>query len=829
MPPDSTAERWARISDAIADLAPLSAAARQRYLDACDAPLRAEVTRYLDALDTGAAIFAEPALRLLGDAPPEHDMPVPERVGVWRIVRVIGRGGMGAVYEGVREEGGFTQRAAIKMIHGSVASPAMASRFIRERDLLARLTHPNIATLLDGGVDHEGRPWFAMELIDGEPITAWCDRRRLALEPRMAIFRQVCDAVQHAHRELVVHRDLKPGNILVTAAGAKLLDFGIATLLADDRMESGTDTLIPGAVPLTPSYASPEQLAGHRVSTASDIYSLGVILHELLTGTTPFVFDGSLAEFRERVTQTAPPPLSTCVSEAAAHARNTPMASLRHYLRGDIARVVAMALRRDPARRYASAEQLGADVANVMAHRPVIARADTLAYRVNRFVARNRAATALTVVLFTGLAGAAAVAIDRSGKAEIARAAAVAAAARSERVASFLSEVLASPDPWTGDRNVTVREVLDQASVRAGRDFHDDPVVEGTLRLALARSYHGVGRFAEAEREYLAADRLLAEGRGQDATARIDAQRGVAELLGEREAWTQARAWYDSAGAIARAANDSLAMATVDADLAWLFTQRGVFDSAGQAGARALGIRERHGASPRDIANSLNNLAVVELNQGRADRAASLLDRAVSLLRTAGPEGRAPLAAALATLGGLASDQGDTRLAEARYRESLALRRTLFGVGHPDEIGTLVNLASNALDADRPAAALALTDTVLSRIVPGGLPPTHGLVAAARTVRGRALVALDRPQEGERELRTALALRRRILPAGHPSLAFTLIGLAEALERRGQYTPALDAAREAVTVLTQALGDEHPRTAAARAMVQRLQQERTNR
>jgi serine/threonine-protein kinase len=493
-------------------------------------------------------------------------------------------------------------------------------------------------------------------------------------------------------------------------------------------------------------------------------------------------------------------------------------------LRGDVARVVAMALRREPDRRYASAEQLGADIANVVARRPVIARDTTLPYHIGRFVARNRIATALSATLLLAVIVAAAMAIDRARSAEAARAVAVTEARRAERVTEFLSGILRSPDPWTGDRDVMVGDVLDAAAERAGRDFGNDSATLGTIRLALAGSYRGLGRRTQAAAQYLAADSILASA--GNSRGRIEARRGYAELQGDAGNLVSARAWYDSASQMASRSGDSLALAAVDADLAWLHVGQGALDSARVSGARALALRRRLGASAVDIANSLNNLAVVELEQGKPEDATRLLNEAVTLLRSAGSEGRAALGAALSTLGGLASDMGNRALADTQYRESLRLRRDVFGAGHPDEIGTLVNLAANALEDGRAAEALTLTDTILARIVPGGLPSEHPLVGAARTVRGRALVATGNLTAGTTELRNALALRRRTLPPGHPSLAYTLMALAEALDAGQHRAEAQAAAREAQRVLEAALGGEHPRTRAADALVRRLEANR---
>ncbi len=775
---------------------------------------------YLAALDTAGALFDTPASQWVPSDEASTTDPatlVGARVGAWRLEQLLGIGGMGSVYRAVREDGGFAQAAAVKMLRPDVLPGLGPERLRRERQLLARLSHRNIATILDGGVTDTGQPWFALELIDGEPITAWCRRHALSPPERLALFRQVCGAVESAHGQLVVHRDIKPGNILVTADGTvKLLDFGIAKLLEPEPMADGELT-IEGASPATPTYASPEQLDGAAISTASDTYSLGVVLHELLTGTVPFRAGPDLASHRRAVAERAPPPPATLLTPEHARTCGLSSARMQRWLRGDIATVLAAALHKDPARRYASAGALAADLGAVIEGRPISARRDSAGYRLRRLVGRNRIATAVIVVLVIGVIGAAAIAIDRARRAGIALEAADLEAARSARVTTFLSEVLAAPDPWTGDRDVSVRELLDQASARTATDFGDDPAVEARVRLALGRSYRGLGQMDAARRELARAHQLVT---APDDPVRAVIARNFAELLAETGELEEARRWYDTAAAISARAGDSLGIATVSADLAWLFGRMGVVDSGRHHGELAVDVRRRLGAPSLDLANALNNLAVVELEAGRPEAARALLDEAILLLRQAGRTGEPPLSAALSVLAGLHSDLGKHALAEPLYRESLELRRRIFGAGHPDEVGVMINLAVNALALDSAARALAITDSIAARVSPGGLSEAHPLMAAARTARGRALTALGRHREAVTVLRQALADRRVALPEGHPALAFTLGALAEALHGTGDAAEARRVAAEAHAILLAAFGPDHPRTREAATRLQ---------
>ncbi|HEX7831758.1 MAG TPA: serine/threonine-protein kinase, partial [Thermoanaerobaculia bacterium] len=363
-----------------------------------DATLRIEVESLL-AHDGGDSTFISD---LVGEGTAAVTSALEERwlgrrLGAWRITGVLGRGGMGAVYAVERDDGAFRKRAALKLIRAHLDSDHVRRRFVEERQILAQLNHPNIARLLDGGETEDGVPFLVMEAVEGVPVTEYCARENVSLAERLRLFTTVCHAVHFAHTQLVVHRDLKPGNILVDAKGnVKLLDFGIAKLLAPGASSMLTRD---GELALTPDYASPEQLRGEPVATSTDIYSLGAVLFEILTGARAHTFGAyTLPEFM-RVICDEERPLPS------AHA--TPR--LARSLRGDLDNIVLTALRKDPSRRYASVEQFAEDVERHLAGRPVIARGDAWSYRAGKFIRRNRAAMAaaalLAISLIAGIVG----------------------------------------------------------------------------------------------------------------------------------------------------------------------------------------------------------------------------------------------------------------------------------------------------------------------------------------------------------------------------------------------------------------------------------------
>ena len=396
-----TPERWRQIKEifqAAFELPPRERSACVQQACAGDAELRAEVESLLLSVEeeeflSGAAAYVPEAL-----ADEAWDRNIGRRIGAYRIVRQIGEGGMGAVYLAERA-GEFQQRAAIKLLRAGMDSRGIVARFRRERQILAGLDHPNIARLLEGGTTEEGRPYFVMEYVEGEPIDAYAARHGLGIEERLRLFQQVCAAVQYAHQNLVVHRDIKPGNILVagTSGGPgvpKLLDFGIAKLLASDVPRETMGLTQAGLRPMTPEYASPEQVRGEPVTTAADVYSLGAVLYQLLAGKAPHDFPSSApAEMERVICETDPRPPSQVASETIAR-----------QLRGDLDTIVLKAIERDPRRRYGSAEQLSADIQRRLDGRPIQARPQTLVYRAGRFLRRNRVSVAAAALVMVSLA-----------------------------------------------------------------------------------------------------------------------------------------------------------------------------------------------------------------------------------------------------------------------------------------------------------------------------------------------------------------------------------------------------------------------------------------
>jgi serine/threonine protein kinase len=420
-----TPERWEQVSEALDQALHFSPVQRQDYL-AEIAHRDPELSRELESLlaayqEAGAEFLNEPALQTTqGDAKaaPRQTL-IGQRLGAYQIVELLGAGGMGEVYRAFRADDQYRMQVALKVVRGGHDSSFVVQRFKNERQILASLDHPNIAHLLDGGTTAEGAPYFVMELIDGESIGLYCDQHKLGTVDRLKLFLQVCSAVQFAHQRLIIHRDLKPGNILVTADGVpKLLDFGIAKILDPTVATDGFEPTLIQFRALTPSYASPEQINGEPITTSSDVYSLGVILYELLTGHHPYQVAGDTAEKVARAAcEVEPKKPSSVVREvgrsANGHNQRTAIASsiptardpekLRKGLRGDLDNIILMALRKEPQRRYSSVEHLAQDIRRHLENLPVSARNDTVAYRVSKFARRHKAGIAAAIIVTLAL------------------------------------------------------------------------------------------------------------------------------------------------------------------------------------------------------------------------------------------------------------------------------------------------------------------------------------------------------------------------------------------------------------------------------------------
>lgn len=682
-------DRWHDIDelfDAALEVAPGD---REAFLDARagdDPELRQAVHRLLDAHDRAdrfLATEATPALAaawegLGGDLSFADTGLIGAELGHYRLVELISRGGMGSVYRAVRSDGEFRQDVAVKVLRRGLDTDDVLRRFLAERQILASLDHPNVARLLDGGATADGRPYLVMELVEGVPITDYCDHHRLGLDARLDLFQTVCGAVQYAHARLVIHRDLKPANILVSGDGVvKLLDFGIAKLLdaeADPALIPHTRT---GMRLLTPGYASPEQLLGGPVTTATDVYELGLVLHVLLTGRPYRALegpeqgaDGRLRQVKPSVVVARAPESGAEQTPAAAAARRatTPERLVRE-LRGDLDTIVLKTLHRDPDRRYGSVEELRADIKRYLRGLPIEAQRDSLGYRLRKFARRNRSAVAGGVAFALLLTAYAATITVQRGSLAIERDRVRTEAATAQQVTEFLVRLFASSDPArSGGATVTARELLDSGAVRVERELSEDPEVQARIMATIGTAYSALGVYDRAEP-------LLRSALALNRTVHGDYHPTVIQNL---------------------------------ADLA-SFRRRADFEEGLRLNAEATRIAETvHGPEHPEVARLLIDRA--EWLETDDQRRHALLARALAILRQADSTQPTLLARALqADAFNRPPDQAIPRL-----EESLEIREVTLGPDHPDVALTL-NALGLALFFVAPDSAEVLLRRSLDR------------------------------------------------------------------------------------------------------------------
>lgn len=851
--------RWRKVEAILDAVLDAPAAARPPLLARLcgdDPALRREVEALLTADATGDGWLDGSALEaasgFLAETGDTDLLWAGRMVGPFRLGREIGRGGMGLVYLAERADGRFTQAVAIKLMRREWGGDDAARRFTVERQILARLNHPHIARLLDGGETDEGQPWLAMEYVAGESITRWADARRLSVRGRVALFELVVDAVRYAHQALVIHRDLKPSNILVTSTGSpKLLDFGIAKLTEGDDLADVTRT---GLRLLTPDYGAPEQVRGEPAGTAADVYALGAVLYELLSGARAHRFAQHTPIEIERVICEVDPPLaSTAVpaDPAVAAARGTTPGRLRRALRGDLDSIVATALRKEPDQRYQSAEALLDDLRHWREGRPIRARPPTLGYRFVKLVRRNRtSAVAALAILFALIGGVSATLWQaREARQE---------ASRARAVTAYLEGIFrgVTPEEARGG-DLTASELL----ARGMADFDATLAGQADLQIELL----GVlGRIHQDLALHERADSLLSRAvgladrhrgpRSLEYAARLSDLGAVRLDLGR---YAEADSLLEQALAIRR---DRLGDAHPDLAItlqALAAVRHGLDrDSLAELAYReALAIDTRHfGPAHLQVATDLNNLgafyatrsewergdsvlraaltirqsqldtlhplllvtmynlATVLRGKGELDEAEALQREVIRRRRILHPEGHLEQSWPLHALGRILENRGDFDAASATVGEALVLRRRFLGDTHPTTLITLNNLAILRYRLDDHAGAERLTREVWTRWreIHG---PSHANTISAQNNLGAILLELGRAAEAEAILREVLAIRRGTSSPRGEAVSQTLRNLGRAVQRQGRLDEAEHLLRESEAIAREAYAERHPRHA----------------
>ncbi len=807
---------FGRVKEVLLQVMELPVAARAPALDRLcgpDAALRAEVESLLahdgpptaDILPTHPASLAPAAGGLATTS-----VGPGEAIGPYQLGVPIGEGGMGVVYR-ARQERPLRREVALKLIKPGMDSAGVVARFAAERQALALMDHPFIARVFDAGTADSGRPYFVMELVEGEPLKTFCAREGLALRDRLEVFLLVCQAVQHAHQKGMIHRDLKPSNILVARRDGrpvpKVIDFGIAKAVADPL---GTGPLLTreGLAIGTPEYMSPEQagVVPGGVDTRSDVYSLGVILYELLVDRLPLVFTSSSPHEVRRVLGDQTPARPSVAARTVAEGRGTVEAAalrggvgrerrrLCRALAGDLDNVVMKALHKDRERRYPSVEQLGEDVRRYLEARPVRARPDRLAYRARLFARRHRAgvAVAAAAAVLLALAGAGlvvqswrvarerdrALVAEEQAREQAARARAEADTAR--EVSQFLVELFQVADPARSrGEEISVLDLVEQGAARIENELADQPEVQGRLLGTVGQVHHALGRYEEAEELTGRALLLQREALGSE---HLDVARSL-DMLGT------------------------------------ILHDRGDYDGSESRYREALELRRRlRGESP-ELAESLNHLAITLQARGDAEGAEPLYRQALELNRRLLGDDHPETAWSLNSLGWCIHAQGRLAEAEPLYREALALQRRHLGDVHPDVAHTLNNLAGVRFHLGDYAEAEGLWREALQTY--RELFGEHAAVARGLHLLGNLLRLRGRLGEAEPLAGDALEMNRRLLGDDHPHTATTRWGVAMIQLERGRLREAEGLLRETLDAYEGVLDDSHRLVVAARASLAR--------
>ena len=780
-------QRAKAIFEKVADLPPGERESRLKTLCKGDTELHDFVKSLLAADSQAASQFMEQSAL---EAMQVNDPYVGKHIGAYKILRVIGRGGMGAVYLAIRDDDQYKKQVALKIIKRGMDSEEILKRFKTERQILATLVHPNIARLLDGGATEDGLPYFVMEYIQGQPIDEYSDSHNLNTLERLKLFRKVCAAVQYAHQNLIVHRDLKPSNILVGADGEpKLLDFGIAKLL--------NPSLSPVTIPMTatmmqvmtPEYASPEQVRGEPITTASDVYSLGVLLYELLTGHRPYQLKNRIPQEIERIIcESEPLKPSTIITrveevtspdgtteskitpESISKNRDSKPDTLRKRLTGDIDNIVLTALRKEPNRRYASIEQFSEDIRRHLANLPIFARKDTAWYRSSRFIKRHKVgviATVLVVItLLAGIVGTAwqaKVAAEERDRARI-------ETEKAEQVSEFLVDLfeVSNPSEAKGD-TITAREILERGAEKIETELKDQPEVRATMASVIGKVYQSLGLFDDAEHLIRIA---------------LDIREELYSI-------------------------DHVDKAQSYNDLGSVFFKKGKYAEAEDEMRKALQMHKiLLGDAHIAVAGNMNDLAMVLRHRGQYAEAESLFFNVLEIQNKLLEPNDLEIGKSLVSMADLFHEQGRFAEAESLFHRAIEIQETQLSKDHPDVILSKHNLAVLMQNQGK----FAESEPILRYIVKVNekqLGKDHPDVGASLNSLALSLDQLGRYAEAEKLYRRALEIGETQLGKDHPDVANRLHNLASTLKDVGQYTEAEALTYRALEINEKQLGENH--------------------
>ena len=733
-----------------------------------------------------------------------------KKIGHYVIEKEIGRGGMGAVYRASRADD-FEKRVAVKLIKRGFDTDEIIHRFERERQILAALDHPNITRLLDGGATDDGLPYLVMDYVEGLPLNQYCEAEQLSVNERLKLFLQICSAVIYAHQNLIIHRDIKPSNIFVTTGGVpKLFDFGIAKLTAPDSPQTFDRN---STQMMTPEYASPEQILGQPVTTATDIYSLGIVLYELLTGRRPFTIkSNSPIELSKIITDSEPVKPSSAVTQGRKIANR--LSPISTQLRGDLDNIILMAMRKEPERRYSSVEQFAEDINRFLKGLPVIAREDSFSYRATKFAERHKAGVA---------AGAGIVAALIGGLAATWRQAKIARRQRdkAEQINQFLQKMLASADPSEQGKDVKVIEVLGEAAKSIETDFALQPEITADLHTTIGSTYLSLGLLDLAETHLKKAlDTRLAYFPRRTTEVAVSLN-NFGKLLQMKGDLNSAEPYYREALATLRRLRKDAEIAKVLGNLGYLLGLMDRKRAAIRIHTEELEIcRSLFGENHPVVAKTLGSLANAFGNLGEHQKTEILHRQALTILQKFYSEDHPDVIMGLSRLASAVFFR-DKNESERLFRKVLALRRKCFGENHPDVAWTIYDLSFLSAERGDYAESEKLARDVLAmrgRV----LTDEHPITSSSFLILGRSLLAQGKTSEAKPSIEECLALRRRTLNENHWLLSTANSFYGECLMLLGELEKGKKLLFDSYDVLLVKFGADHDQTRAALARIRKF-------
>jgi len=811
--------RWERMQALFHEAADLSPAEQDTLLaEACgtDAELAEDVramlredTRPASVLDRGVAEMARDVL-VSSDSAQFRT----QDFGPYRLIRLLGEGGMGLVYLAERKDLGT--QVAIKILRDAWLSPARRERFAAEQRTLAQLNHPSIARLYDADALPDGTPWFSMEYVEGVPLTEYCSLHNCSIEIRLQLFRSVCEAVQYAHGEAVIHRDLKPSNILVKQDGAiRLLDFGIAKQL--ESLDASVKQTMTGLRLMTPAYAAPEQIRGERVGIHTDVYSLGVILFELLTEQLPYDLSNLAPAEAASIIADHEPGKPSAIAKSNLQAQGTSAISKSAWVDLDV--LCLTAIHKDPARRYRSVEALIRDIDHYLRAEPLEARPDSFSYRLGKFVQRNRRGVVLAAASLAVMVGMLSFFTIHLAKA---RNVALAEAARTERIKKFMLNLFDGGDEEVGPSDsLRVVTLLDRGLLEA-KTLNNDPKIQGELYQNLGDIYEKLGKFEQADPLLQTALELRKSVFGAESPE-------AAETLVELGLLRDSQGKYEDAERFVRQGlaiynrklpNSHPSVARSTSALGKVLEDRGSYDAAIQVLQEAVRLQSAHGGSTTDLAESLTELANSHFYSGHYAASEALNQQVLAMDRQLYGDRHPHVADDLINLGAIQYDLGHYPEAERFDREALEITQSFYGQNHPATASALTILGRTLVSQSKNDEAAGLLKAALL-IEEQSYGKVHPRVAGTLNELGKISQQQGRLDEAKADFRRMADIYRAVYAGKHYYIGIALSNLAGVFVERKDYGAAEKLFREALQIYSQTLSADHLNVGIARVRLGR--------